>query len=70
MHVVINYIQCRDDGQHHASRFLVAICCRVVEAMIKDIDTHIKKMLWELINCSDLPENTGIIPAVWFMCRE
>ena len=41
-----------------------------IEAIVKEMNPHIQKNHWSLIDKSDAPEGHKIIPAVWSMKRK
>ncbi len=38
--------------------------------MVKEINAHVEKKYWVLINCNKVPTNIYVIPAVWSMHRK
>ncbi len=42
-----------------------------VEAVIKEINDHINNNRWKLISCTEVPEDTEVVPSVWAMqCKQ
>jgi hypothetical protein len=42
-----------------------------VEAVIKEINGHIDNDNWKLISCTEVPEDTEVVPSVWAMhCKQ
>ncbi len=41
-----------------------------VEAVIKEVNSHINNNHWKLIPCTKVPEGTEVVPSVWAMQRK